>query len=194
MGHQIEHRYYKENVDKKRVQADLDNYVRCHCWQEGSSGLNAPIRWLDHICDNSEDAMEYIKSHDKGWYDQLAVKYREYQPIEPSATLLALQKRWKAENEKKSAYEQAHSVRSFKAEFVGCPSCGSKLKKDLLRGESCPLCRTELRSKTTMETLARYESNLRDLSKKISAEQKKMEQKNLKKSTVKWLVKIEFHV
>lgn len=193
MGHEIQYRTYAENVDKRSVQAWGNEHAHHGGWQEGASGLLHDIRWIDHVCENREAAEEYIAAHDKGWYDQLAVKYREYPKIEPSKTLLSLQSRRTAEAEKYSAYAKAHSVSTFKAEYIGCPVCGSKLKRDLLRSESCPLCRAELRSKTTIEILDRYSHNITALDKQINAEYRKLEERAVKKSTIKWLVKIEFH-
>lgn len=191
MGHETRYLEYDENTSKRTIENEANNIAV----EDGDyhTGLNATIRWLDAICEDRERAYEYIESHDKGWYDQLAVKYREYEPIKPSVAFCNLQTRLANERAKKAEYEKAHSVLAFKAEYVGCPNCGSKLKRDLLRTNSCPLCRTEMRSKTTMETLARYESNIRDLEKQIKAEERKLQEKNLKKSKIKWLVKIEYH-
>ena len=77
MGHNIHFAEYSENVNKKQVQAEWDDYAAKEDWQEGSSGLGSDIRWIDHICESREEAEEYIRSHDKGWYDQLAVKFRK---------------------------------------------------------------------------------------------------------------------
>ena len=83
MGHEIRYLDYNENADRKKVQNELDTYVQKECWKEGSSGLLNPIRWLDHICADREEAVDYVQSHDKGWYDQLAVKYRVYPKLKP---------------------------------------------------------------------------------------------------------------
>lgn len=193
MGHEVKYLTYEENVNKKQVQAYWDSYVAKECWQEGASGLNGSIRWIDHICANCEEAEQYIQEKDKGWYDQLAVKFRVYEKIEPTKALLTLKERLEKERTKKAEYAQAHSISSFKADYIGCPECGSKLRKTLVKGENCPLCRAELRGKTTIDTLARYEANIRDLLKQIKEEERKLEEKNLKKSKIMWLVKIEYH-
>ena len=193
MGHNIHHRVYDENVNKKDVQAYWDKYASMEDWQEGCSGLVRDIRWIDHICKDREEAEAYIESHDRKWYDQLAVKFREYPSIEPSKTLLSLRQRRSAESLKYQEYAKSHSVSTFKAEYIGCPSCGSKLKRTLLKSESCPLCRAELRSKTTIETLDRYSKNITELDKQIITEEKKLDEKNIKKAKIKWLVKIEYH-
>ena len=44
MGHNIKYFEYKEDVDRRKVEAQLDNYVAHEDWQEGCSGLNSPIR------------------------------------------------------------------------------------------------------------------------------------------------------
>lgn len=194
MGHEIRYVEYPENTSKKAIEAELNDYVRKACWQEGGSGLYGAIRWIDRVCANYNEAQQYIDDHDNDRYDQLAVKFRRYGKIEPSKTLLSLRERLKKEQEKKIEYAKSHSVSTFKAEYVGCPECGSKLKRTLLRGESCPLCRAELRGKTTIDTLARYEANIRDLQKQIAEEERKLEEKNLKNSKIMWLVKIEYHV
>ena len=191
MGHEIRHLEYAESTDKKVISADANKIAV----RDGDyhSGLNSPIRFLDPICEDRERAYEYIQSHDRGWYDQLAVRFRVYPKCEPTKTLLTLKEREQKEREKRVAYEIAHSVSSFKVEYIGCPHCGSKLKRTLLRSNSCPLCHTELRSKTTMDTLKRYEDNIKSLSKQILEEERKINKKNEKKAKVMWLVKIEYH-
>ena len=193
MSHNIDYWNEPENVNKKAFADDIDNYVRQHTRGEGGHGLSDPIRWLDHVCNNREDAMDYIKRHDKGWYDQLAVKYYDYPKLEPTKTMLTLQERLRAEQTKRVAYAQAHAVSTFKAEYISCPECGSKLKRPLLKSNSCPLCHAEMRSKTTMETLQRYDANIKELQRKVKEEELKMQEKMRKQAKVMWLVKTEYH-
>lgn len=76
MAHNIKHCSYHCSVSQKWVQKSLDQYVANEDWQEGASGLPQPIRWIDHTCKNLEEAEKYIKDHDRGWYDCLAVQYK----------------------------------------------------------------------------------------------------------------------
>lgn len=192
MGHSIEYFTYDVNTDKKVITAEVNDVAAQY--GDYHSGLNSPIRWIDVVCEDERKAYEYLQANDKGWYDQLAVKFREYPKDEPTKTLLTLKERLNKEREKKKAYENAHSISSFKIEYIGCPYCGSKLKRRLLRGNSCPLCRTELRSKTTMETLKRYDENIEKISNQIIEEERNINKRNVKNSKIKWLVKIEYHV
>lgn len=193
MGHNIHYREYTENVDKKAVQAWWDDYASKEAWKEGSSGLNGNIRWIDRICENRDKAEEFIRRNDSGWYDQLAVKFYDYPRVVPTKTLSNLRERLEKEEDKLVAYRDAHSIATFKADYVGCPECGSKLKKVLLKSNCCPLCGTDMRSKTTLDTLARYEKNIRELKKQIVEEEHKMQAKVRNKAVVKWLVKVEYH-
>ena len=201
MGHDIQYRTYSLNMNKKTIERELNHYVSCATWQEGGGGLAHPIRWIDHVCKDYDEAIDYIKSHDKGWYDQIAVKYKviPYNINQPTSKKYeTLQKRVEAEKAKLTAYSNAHAISTFKAEFVGCPCCGSRLKKQLLAGNTCPLCKTDMRGKTTLDTIARYKSNISSLENQMREECAKLDEAYRKKvektATVEWLVKIEYHV
>lgn len=197
MGHSIECYDFDVKVDKRTIENEMNQRAR----EEGNyhHDLGSPIRWLPGICEDREQAYERIRSNDTGWYDQLAVQYKAYPPAKlgESKTIATLRERIEKEKAKYADYEKAHSIKTFKAEFVGCPHCGSKLKKELMKTEVCPLCRTDLRSKTTLDTLARYASNIEELEKSlkkaIAEETRKQNKKNEKAVKIKWLVKIEYH-
>ena len=192
MGHCTEHFVFDVNKNKKVIEAEMNQ--RAIFEGDYHKSLNQDIRWIDHICEDEDEARTYVESHDKGWYDQLAVKFRDYPKLEPTKTLLNLKERVKREKEKKENYMKMHSISTFKIEFIGCSGCGSKLKRKLLHGERCPLCSTDLRGKTTIDTIQRYNDNIEKLKKQIKEEEKKIQRKNIKKAKIKWLVKIEYHI
>lgn len=76
MAHNIKYADYHCSASKKQVEKRLDNFVAREDYEEGAVGLPNPIRWIDHLCKNRDEAMEYIESHDRGWYDCLAVQYK----------------------------------------------------------------------------------------------------------------------
>ena len=76
MAHNIRHLDYHCSCSQRQVEKRLDNFVACEDYEEGAVGLPQPIRWIDHVCKNREEAEEYIKAHDRGWYDCLAVQYK----------------------------------------------------------------------------------------------------------------------
>lgn len=185
--HNIDYNVYDEKVDKAKVQKQAEAYAS----REGD-GLCGTIRWIDHVCANEEEAKEYINSHDKGWYDQLAVKFYEATKPAVSKTIDSLKERLSKEQIKVREYEKLHSVKNLKAEFVSCPKCKSKLKREYLYN-SCPLCRSDLRSKTVLDTIAKYNTNITALNAKLTQEVNAFNAKHIKSAKVKWLVKTEFH-
>lgn len=81
MAHNICHFDYHCSNSQKKVERDLDNFVAHEDWQEGATGLPQPIIWIDRVFPNRDEALGYIKSNDRGWYDCLAVKYKKGRKI-----------------------------------------------------------------------------------------------------------------
>ena len=186
MGHNIEYYDYKENVDKKKVWAELNEYVE-HCtWQEGGSGLES-IRWNDHICASYEEAKEWIRQHDRGWYDQLAVKF--YSPLfQKSAKTEELDKKIK---EAYDVYSKRNNIcypKTRTSEFIGCSKCKSRLASKYLSGNFCPICRADLRPDTTLKAITAAKNKWENAQKT----KRDYIDKHSKKE-IFWLVKIEYH-
>lgn len=195
MSHNIKMVTYSQNVNKTKVQELWNDYVRSENWQEGSGGLPNNINWVENkVFDTYEDAENYIKECDeKIWYNCMAVQYRDTPKDITSKAMGALKERLQKESDKLNEYTKAHTVKAFKADFVGCAGCGSKLAKARLLSDKCPLCRADLRGKTTLETIARYENNIQELNKKIKEEEKKLTIKYANKAEIRWLCKVEYH-
>lgn len=96
-----------------------------------------------------------------------------------------LRRRLEENQQRYNKYLEEHSIHSFKSEYVGCKNCGSKLKISLIKGEICPLCRTDLRSPTTIETLKKYIDKSKELTKEIKLAEKKQSSKSTKTTTKK---------
>lgn len=190
MSHNIEYGIYKENINKDKVQKEWDNYVRIADRAEGASGLGKAIRWAEGVAplNSEEDAYDWVKSHDKGWYDQLAVRFYDVEAVN-TAKLDELRKKC-SDAQKKWAVKNNVLVRDTRTSaYIGCAKCGSKLSRVHLNRNRCPLCGEDLRSATELKALD-------NLSKKIDTlkeQARKEEAKQKKKAPVKWLVKIEYH-
>lgn len=194
MSHNIRYAEYPENVNRKKVQADWDNYVRHEDWQEGANGLPGQIRWIENeILGSEEEARAYINEHDNGWYDQIAVRFKEVKTVkskkyeELSEKLMELRKDY---NRRNSIYYAT----TVKSEFVGCKSCGSKLASKYIQSTNkCPLCKSDLRSPTTLSSLERLSERIKEVEKLLREEKQKLNKKSENNTTIKWLVKIEYH-
>lgn len=193
--HNIEYFTYKENVDRRKVVNSLNDYVAHQDWQEGCGGLYRDIRWLEVELGTYEDAIKYIESHDRGDYDNLAVKYKSYANVEIKLTKACENLKTKIADltEKKRTYETQHGVHNFKSSYIGCSRCGSKVNREYLKGNRCPVCGEDLRGKTTLDTLKRYDERIKEANEALKEEQLKNQKKYEKKAETKWVVKIEYH-
>ena len=191
MAHNIKYFTYKEDINRKRVQAELDNYVAHEDWQEGCSGLNSPIRWIENcgVLNSYDEALVYIKNHDKGWYDSLAVRYRE---VGANKTASLKKAEEKADVAKKKWLDLDNKVHyaDVKSDFIGCRHCGSKISRKYLDDNCCPVCDGDMRPQSTLDTIKRYQENVHKANVLLLEEQKKNLAKN---SKTMWLVKIEYH-
>ena len=194
MSHNIKMSVYPENVNRTKVQSEWDNYVRMEDWQEGASGLPGKIRWIENIVLNSkEDAEEFINKNDNGWYDQLAVRFKDVH-IKMSKKYDTLATKLKTLKNELNERNNVFYATTVKSEFVGCKNCGSKLaSKYIQRTNVCPLCRADLRSQTTLSNLQRLRERIAETEKLLKEEEKNLRNKQIKNATVKWLVKIEYH-
>lgn len=188
--HNIEHYNYPENISKKDVFAKLNHYVHVQTEAEGGTGLEQ-IRWLDDvICDSYDDAKKYIEEHDRGWYDQLAVRYRETSVPKTKGYLALVARRKELSvvlNEKKSKIHYAHA----KSALVSCKVCGSKLATKFITSNYCPMCRNDLRPESILNSIKTSERMLKEVNKKIKNAEIAFSKKQ--KAGVRWLVKIEYH-
>jgi hypothetical protein len=182
---------YNENVNRKKAEEEINRFVAHEQRHEGGSGLYSPIRWLESggVLPNYNEAVDYIKSHDKGWYDALAVRYRDFDGKETAALTKAKEK-FKIAADKYHALDGKFHFADIKAAFIGCHTCGSKISREHLKTNYCPVCRNDLRPTSTRETIARYRLKMDKAAELVAKEDKKCLAKS---SKVKWLVKIEWH-
>lgn len=200
MSHNVHHSTYPENVNKASVQKEWDEYAAREDWQEGCSGLSQSIRWIDHVCDDLEDAHKYIEEHDRGWYDQLAVKYRATEDLVRKSNIKQkYDNQIRSYRKKIDEFNEKHSFETLKAQFITCPQCNSKLNRmELIKRYRltvhCPVCNKEdIRAPYIPEKIAEYNKKIKETEQKRKQEEKALSQKLKSKAPVQWLVKIEYH-
>lgn len=186
--HNIEYYTYKENVNRNVVQKDIDKYVSRQTYQEGGHGIDG-IRWNEYtVCKSYDDAEKWIKEHDKGWYDCLAVRYQE--PVQPAndSKIKELEQNVSDTLKEYNSRSSALYPETLTSELTTCKHCGSKLARKFLRSNVCPVCKTDLRPEYIQKSIDSAKTkHIRATSK---LEEYKL--KHCKKET-KWLVKIEYH-
>lgn len=201
MGHAIEHAVYDEKVNKEKVQKHWDSIAAHEGYREGITCLPSKIKWHEHICNSREEAEVYIREHDNGWYNQLAVKFRDTESIPKiSAVKERLLKQIQNYREKAFEYDKAHVITAQKAEFISCPQCKSKLAKAYMgkttgRVNSCPVCgMKDIRAEYILNQLKSYDDKIQKWKAELKSEEKKLAQKVADKAKIMWLVKVEYHV
>ena len=196
MSHVTNILIYDEKVDKKLVQTECDHEAASEGWKEGTTSLPRNIRWIDHVCQTYKEASEYLRAHDKGDYDQLAVKFKDTSEMEiKSAKKTKIERQLKAYREKMQEYDKKHSLANLKSELISCPECKSKLARRFLRTEGCPVCGTrDIRAEYIVEQLKKYREKISALEKELETEIEEIHKKLSKKAPTKWMVKIEYHV
>ena len=183
--HNICYREYPESTPKQKIVDEVLKIVS----RSGDGYGTDRITFRDVVCDNISAAQAYINDNDNAFYGGLAVKYYDFSNVKDNKKVDDLEKKIAETREKKSAFAVAHSVKSQKAAYIGCPKCGSKLSRERLRGNSCPLCSQELRAPSTLERLKSYDNRISEYEKQIAQERLK----NKQKAKVMWLVKFEYH-
>lgn len=186
MAHNIEYNTYPITSSQESILADIIDIVLHSGDRYGTDSIK-----FDNVnvFESENAAYEHIRKIDKAFYGGYAVKYYDLNSIKDSAKVAELRTRISENLKKKEEYIKAHSVKLQKAAYIGCPTCGSKLNKERLWSNQCPLCRTDLRSKTVLDRIESFDKKNEDLNKKI--EEEKLKSK--KKATIKWLVKYEYH-
>lgn len=189
MGHEVRYKVYSGDVNQKNVQAEWDDYVRSECWREGASGLCNSIRWLPAICNTEEEARVYIHTHDKGWYDQLAVRFRS--PEKPSPATQELERKMLEAECKHRELQHKFHFADAKAEYIGCKTCGSRIARKYLLTNFCPVCRADMRPETVLKQIKNSTEKVDKLRTKLEEQRCKDAAKS---KNLKWLVKIEYHI
>lgn len=184
--HNICYREFPEGTPKQKIVDTVLNIVA----RSGDGYGTDRIQFFDDpICDNESAAHEYINGFDRAFYGGYAVRYYDFSKVKDPKKVAELEDKILKTMANKRVFAEAHSVKNQKAAFIGCPKCGSKLSRERLRGNDCPLCCTDLRSESTLNRLASYDKRIDEYNRQIAQERLKEK----KKAKVMWLVKFEYH-
>lgn len=188
MGRLISYAVFDKDIDKDEVIAEIERDMEFN--HSDSCAYHGPLRWhTATVYECYEDAEAAIRDFDRGFYDDHAVLFHDARDLD-NAAIRRFDKQISDTKQKLRDYIDSSHVNTRKAAFIGCPCCGSKLSREHLYRDTCPLCHTDLRSETVLSRIKGYEDKIEELKKKIVEERKKL----ASKAPVKWLVKYEFHI
>lgn len=184
--HNIRFWDYREDCNRGSVLSEISEYAMCN-----GDGYSGPVRWHDDlpVAKNREEAEEIIRKLDNGWYDDHAVRYYDYSEAKETKKIQDMKKRAEELAAKIGEYAREHTVRNFKANLIGCAKCGSRVSREYLRSDRCPVCGGDLRSESVIAGEKALYAKRAKLWENIKEETEKQE----KIRKVRWLVKFEFH-
>lgn len=196
MGHAIQHYIFDEDRDRGEIEGVANQDAIYN--SDSRSELPGTIRFIEgEIYEDEEEAEKAIEKLDKGWYDQLAVKFYYYEPVKDTKAIKNLINRIDKAEQDILDYKDKNAINKRKSKLVGCTNCESRINKDYISDNGynwneCPLCNTDLSSNTVKQSLLNKEERLD----KMGQDLKELRRQNAKKGkkSVKWLVKTEYHV
>jgi ssDNA-binding Zn-finger/Zn-ribbon topoisomerase 1 len=141
------------------------------------------------VCDSYEDAVAKIDELDDGFYDDHAVKYKDKDSLKPTKAMMAIEEKKAKLVQDRLEYEEKHSIKARKSEFVGCPKCKSRISVKHIRGERCPVCGEELRAQYVLDRIEKYHDDYKTLCDKYQD----IVNKRKEKCPIRWCFKVEVH-
>ena len=160
-----------------RHNADLEEFPHMGC-------RNQIIVKGTETFESFEDAEEYAESISDKWRRKynICLPFKDTTESKETQKIAELKERIRQTYEKRDSYIETHHVKSFKAAFIGCQRCGSKINREYLRNDHCPICHAELRSETVIKTIKSYDRKILNMEKKLR------EEKSKQKLPVKYVV------
>lgn len=190
MSHNIQYFTYTERKSLTAIQNELNDYVKKETWREGGHGLDGKIRFIDKVMPDYQAASDFISQNDKGWYDCLAVKFKDMPKGKSTKKLDELKEKLKVAYNEFEKLNNYVAAKDFKSEFIGCKNCGSKINREYIKSNLCPVCKADMRSETTQKRLEAMRAKVNKLRNDIKDEERKLAEKH---GQICWLVKIEYH-
>lgn len=186
----IETSFSEKEYTKKEIMAEVEESLEREC-SYGFTPHHQRWQFFDEILNTEEEAQEFLHTRHLFREYNRAVRYRL--PVKKTKKIQTLEEKLEATVEAREQYKKDHHPSTFKAEFIGCPTCKSKIAKKYIKGysHSCPVCSGELWSETTQKKVAGYTEKIAEIQKQIKAEEKKASAKN---KELAWYVEAELYV
>ena len=83
--------------------------------------------------------------------------------LEPTVTMNQIEDRIRRMGEQRDKFTAEHSIHTLSAKLITCTKCDSRIAKDWVEGEMCPVCGNDLRSAYIPEQIATYNDKIADL-------------------------------
>ena len=188
MGHLIQYMSFSKNATKEEMYGARSVFIEDNGERDNGCLMSRDNGFTLHniICESYDEAVEKINQLDRGFYDDHGVMYKAYRG--ESKAMVTSRDKVRETRDKKAAYIKANRIQNRTSDTITCPKCRSRLNLGYLEGQTCPLCRTDLRSNTVQSRIKAFDSKIKELDRKYEELEKKQ------KYEVRWLVKLEIHM
>lgn len=172
---------FSENMSKKDILESINNII----FMDTDNKISK-ILWVnDSICKNYDDASASLKTIVNSKYDAFAIRYLKVAKIRRSKELEELEQKYNTVFGELRKLSEMNYVKGLKINYITCKNCGSKLKKEYVYRDYCPLCGECLLPKSYQYKLKRTETKLRQIEEEKRKEEEKLRMESHK---VEWLV------
>ena len=114
--------------------------------------------------------------------------------LKPTVTMDQIADRIRRIGEQRDKYTDEHSIHTLSAKLITCTKCDSRIAKDWVEGETCPVCGNDLRSPYIPEQIATYNDKIADLEQQYADAHERQMKRALAKGEVEarvmWLAPI----
>ena len=122
------------------------------------------------------------------------IKHVDIDALAPTVTMEQIADRVRRMGEQRDKFEAEHSIHTLAAKLITCTKCDSRIAKDWVEGEHCPVCGNDLRSPYIPEQIATYEAKMAELREEYAQARDRQVKRALAKgelnARVTWLVPI----
>lgn len=189
MGHAISYLKVDKKKDIMRAAKEFAFY-NTDRGENPSGHYHGNLRVMESVvCDSYDEAVEYINSKITRSYQDMAVQFYDTDSLKDTAQITRLRERIVKNNTAREEYIKNNNVTKQKASFITCSNCKSKINKEYIRTNSCPVCRTSMLSATVQNRIQKFYNDSKELQKQIT----ELQAKNKLKAPIKWCVKVEVH-
>lgn len=172
---------FSENKSKSDILESINNVISMVTNKKISK-----INWInDSICKNYEDASASLKTIINSEYDAFAVRYLKVAKVRRSKELEDLEQKYNTVFGELRKLSEMNYVKGLKINYVTCKNCGSKLKKEYVYRDYCPLCGECLLPKAYQNKLKSTERKLKQIEEELNKEKERL---RMESNKVEWLV------
>lgn len=197
MGTNVMQCVIAKDADQKAFLAELNDFVEHEDWEEGGCYPADKLHWhYETVYDTRADAERAIHDMETTWHLDHAVLFHDTDAVEtkPTKQCETLEQRIATLKKQRDEYVSKNHADCRTSAYIGCPKCGSKIRREFLKGrDACPVCGGELRSDTVMKRITSYDARIADAKKQLAKLDRERSKRVSKKAPVKWLVQWSYH-